>query len=113
MVSIYRQIFSLPVVFCLGSSGLFFLIPAALATIIVFIEVLVVKSSAFTQIKVTITWGDYCLSRRGITWRSFFQIMFVPSHFTDLESGQFIESDPKESHYVRHAGLRAQVRWFC
>lgn len=94
----------------LGASGLYPLIFAAVPVLIIFITLLNVRYLAFTHTNLKITRDNYCVVRRGITWRSVFQIMFVPSHFNDLESERFVEASPKERYYVRHAALHAEVR---
>lgn len=98
-------------VYCLGAIGLFCLIIVASAAS-AFLRVLFgIKSLAFAHTSLKISRNNYCLVRTGITWISFFQIMFVPSHFDDLESEKFDEAAPWDSTYVRNAGLHSEVRF--
>lgn len=69
------------------------------------------KERGFTHINLKITSTDFCLSQKGITWESFFQILCDPSHSDDLESAQIIETAPTERHQPRRARLQAKVRF--
>lgn len=110
LVGIYSQDLRSSMVCCLDAVGLLPLISAVIPAFIIVVTLVTVKSLLFAHINLNITSDNYSLTRKGISWKSFLQIIYVPSHCNDLESEQFVETSPKESHYVRHAALRAEVR---
>eukprot|EP00210_Caulerpa_lentillifera_P006504 g6212.t2 len=67
------------------------------------------KYSLFTYAIIRITSDNYCLITRNITWRSYFQIMYAPSHFNDLENGEAEETYPNVESDRRIPDLRARV----
>lgn len=95
---------------CLGAIGLLPLISVVVPAFIIVITLFTIKSLTFAHINLKITRDNYSLTQKGITWISFFQIVCLRSHYNDLQSRQFVETTPKESHYVRDGTLRAEVR---
>eukprot|EP00210_Caulerpa_lentillifera_P006503 g6212.t1 len=68
------------------------------------------KYSLFTYAIIRITSDNYCLITRNITWRSYFQIMYAPSHFNDLENGEAEETYPNVESDRRIPDLRARIK---
>eukprot|EP00210_Caulerpa_lentillifera_P006512 g6220.t1 len=92
-----------------GASFLWSIILPGIPLLMVVVAPNCLKNSLFTHTIIRITSDNYCLITRNITWRSCFQIMYVPSHFNDLENGEAEETDPKEKSDRRIPALKAKI----